>query len=74
MQGSGVKSSKSSLISHPTSAAYKPRARAYVELSNGILKRGLKNLTIFERESWCDLILMVTFLLNNRIFYNETKV
>ena len=59
-------------ISHPTSAAYKSRARAYVELYNGILQRGLKNLTIFERESWCDLIPMVTFLLNNRIFYNET--
>ena len=59
-------------ITHPTSAAYKSRARAYVELYNGILQRSLKNLTIFERESWADLIPLVTFLLNNRVFHNET--
>ena len=60
-------------ITHPTSAPYKSRARAYVELYNGVLQRSLKNLTIFERENWADLIPLVTFLLNNRIFYNETK-
>ena len=59
-------------ITHPISAPYKSRARAYVELYNGILQRALKNLTIFERENWSDLIPLVTFLLNNRIFYNET--
>ena len=32
----------------------------------------VKNLTLFERESWPDLIPLVTFLLNNRVFYNET--
>ena len=59
-------------IIHPTSAAYKSRARSYVEVYNGILQRALKNLTLFERESWPDLIPLVTFLLNNRVFYNET--
>ena len=59
-------------ISHPTSAAYKSRARSYVELYNGILQRSLKTLTIDDREHWSDLIPLVTFLLNNRIFHNET--
>jgi transposase InsO family protein len=47
-------------ITHPISAPYKSRARAYVELYNGILQRALKNLTIFERENWSDLIPLVT--------------
>ena len=55
----------------PSSAPYRSRARAYVELYNGILTRAIKSLSLAERESWADIIPVITFLLNNKLFFNE---
>ena len=58
-------------ITMPSSAPYRSRARAYVELYNGILTRAIKSLSLAEPESWADIIPVITFLLNNKLFFNE---
>ena len=58
----------------PSSAPYRSRARAYVELYNGILTRAIKSLSSAERESWADKIPVITFLLNNKLFLIKIKL
>ena len=58
-------------IIQPVSSPYRSRARSIVEIYNQIIQRGLKMLTLHDRENWQDLIPIVTFITNNRRFYSE---
>jgi len=58
-------------IIQPVSSPYRSRARSIVEIYNQIIQRGLKTLTLHDREKWEDLIPITTFIINNRRFYNE---
>ena len=58
-------------IIQPVSSPYRSRARSIVEIYNQIIQKGLKYLTLHNREEWENIVPITTFIINNRRFYSE---